>query len=203
MRLTLNEVTHEFSPGRALFRPVTGTFVAGETVALMGPSGAGKSTLLAIMGGLVVPSGGSVARDGEGRACWVTQNPHGVSARLARDHVVLPLLARGSSRREAEVRSDRILDEFGLSDIGDQPFSTLSGGQAQRLMLARGVAANPALLLVDEPTAQLDQETAAEVEHSLQRLADRGILVFVATHSASTQAACQRGVHLERVSSNV
>lgn len=198
MRLTLQGVSHGFAAGRPLFAPIWAEFSSGQLVAVTGPSGAGKSTLLTILAGLTEPSQGTVSRSGSGRACWVTQNPHGVAARTALDHVALSFLARGCRRAEADGMARALLGRFGLDDVAEQRFSTLSGGQAQRLMLARGMAASPAILLVDEPTAQLDLETAAEVDEALRSLAGTDTIVFVATHSPTTRAACSDTLALAR-----
>jgi len=198
MHVALEGVAHEFISGRPLFAPLTETLHGGETIAVIGPSGSGKSTLLAILAGLIRPSEGEVRGSEDLQACWITQNPHGVSGRRALDHVALPFVARGYSRSEANEQADELLSRFALESVAGQPFGTLSGGQAQRLMLARGVAAAPDILLVDEPTAQLDQQTAAEVDSALSSIAQAEILVVVATHSSTTQAACSRTLRLER-----
>jgi lipoprotein-releasing system ATP-binding protein len=121
---------------------------------------------------------------------WVFQNPHGVARRTALDHVTLPLLARGAPRRAADERAMEILDRFGLAPRATARFRELSGGEAQRLMLARGVASAPTLMLVDEPTAQLDRSTAAEVNDAIGELAATGTTVVVATHDDATRGAC-------------
>ncbi|MCM3658305.1 ABC transporter ATP-binding protein [Agromyces mediolanus] len=197
MLISLEQVSHEFLEGRALFQPLSASFDRGELIAITGPSGAGKSTLLAILAGLMPPTHGRIRRPGSPRACWVTQHPHGVARRTALDHVCLPYLATGMRRRDAEPLARALLDRFGLSAVGDQQFATLSGGQAQRLMIARSIAAAPDLLLLDEPTAQLDQRTAGEVDAALGAIASTDLLVFVATHSAGTRAMCSRVVELE------
>ncbi|WP_425280755.1 ATP-binding cassette domain-containing protein [Leucobacter coleopterorum] len=116
--------------------------------------------------------------------------PHGVPGRSARDHVALPLLAHGNSYREASEEASRLLDRFGLLHAENRPFRALSGGEAQRLMLARGFASKPSLFLVDEPTAQLDLSTSSEVNSSLSKLADDNVTVVVATHDEQTRNAC-------------
>lgn len=105
-----------------------------------------------------------------------------------------PLIAQGASRTQADRRALETLARFGLQDVAPQPFSTLSGGEAQRLMLARAVAKAPSLLLVDEPTAQLDPESAATVNHVLGQLAMNNSIVVVATHDPDTQDACARRI---------
>ncbi|MBO1737967.1 ATP-binding cassette domain-containing protein [Leifsonia sp. TF02-11] len=196
MPVTFEGVSHEFHQGRPLFRPISRSFAAGTITGVVGPSGCGKSTLLAIAAGMIRPTVGTVTRSGD-RCVWVFQNPHGVARRSALDHVSLPLVAAGRRRREADLDAKRLLADFGLTDRADVPFSALSGGEAQRLMLARAVAAAPDLLLVDEPTAQLDRPMAAHVNTVIARLANAGAAVVIATHDADTRRACDEVIHLE------
>lgn len=145
---------------------------------------------------LGAPHPGCGAASGVEKVGWVFQNPHGVPGRTALDHVALPLLCAGYERREAEDRALATLDLFGLAAAGARPFRALSGGEAQRLMLARAVATAPDLLLVDEPTAQLDLRTAHTVNATLRNLAASGAIVIVATHDPDTRAACTDVVDL-------
>lgn len=190
MSVMLEAVGHGWSDGTRLFHGVSWTFEPGSLTALVGPSGSGKSTLLSVIAGMLRPREGHVDRAGAERALWVFQNPHGVARRRALDHVALPLIARGLGRREADVRAMSVLDRFGLADRADALFGELSGGEAQRLMLARGFAAAPDLMLIDEPTAQLDRATASEVNASIAALAASGTVVVVATHDEGTRDAC-------------
>jgi ABC-type lipoprotein export system ATPase subunit len=137
-----------------------------------------------------------VERVGVQHVGWVLQNPHGVARRTALDHVVLPLLARGRTRRDAETQAEAILDRFALAAVADRQFRALSGGEAQRLMLARAVATAADLLLVDEPTAQLDLTTAATVNAVLAGIAQDDAIVVVATHDPHTRDACTRVLDL-------
>jgi len=194
-RLTLRGVGHGFGEV-ALFHGLDLDVAAGEVVALVGPSGSGKSTLLSIVAGWLAPTEGTVARPGVDHVGWVFQNPHGVAARTALDHVVLPILARGAHRRDAETEARGILEMFDVEHVAERPFRALSGGEAQRLMLARAVATRADLLLVDEPTAQLDMATAATVDAVLAGLARSGAAVLVATHDPRTRDACDRIVDL-------
>ena len=189
-------LAHAFAPAPPLFANLDLDLVPGEVVALVGPSGSGKSTLLSILAGWVTPTTGTVARVGVEHVGWVLQNPHGVARRTALDHVVLPLLARGLARRDAEARAAEILDRFALAAVADRQFRALSGGEAQRLMLARAVATAADLLLVDEPTAQLDLTTAATVNTVLAGIAQDDAIVVVATHDPHTRDACTRVVDL-------
>jgi putative ABC transport system ATP-binding protein/lipoprotein-releasing system ATP-binding protein len=196
VRVTATGLGHHF-PGRPwLFRGLELDLRPGRTYALTGPSGSGKSTLLGLLAGWETPRAGAVHRDGVGRTGWVFQNPHGTPRRTALDHVVLPLLVRGLRPQEAERRSVELLGRFGLEGVAQQQFRRLSGGEAQRLMLARAIASEPGLLLVDEPTAQLDLPTARTVNESLGALRSPGTIIVVATHDVATRDSCSDHVDL-------
>ncbi|MEY9851819.1 ABC-type multidrug transport system ATPase subunit [Leifsonia sp. EB41] len=198
MRVELSNVGHRFASGEWLFRGLSVALEAGRVYSLTGPSGAGKSTLLALLAGWMAPAEGAIAVPVDAKIGWVFQNPHGSSNRTARDHVAFPFLARGHSTEEADVLADRMLDSFGLLSRADRSFRELSGGEAQRLMLARGLAAAPDLFLIDEPTAQLDRETANGVNGSIRAIAAADTIVVVATHDLDTQAACTDHIVLRR-----
>lgn len=195
-RLVGTDLGHAFPGTGLLFTGLDLEIAPGEVVALVGPSGSGKSTLLSIVAGWERPTQGQVERLGIATTGWVFQNPHGVARRAALDHVVLPLLARGLRRRDAQARALEIMARFNLAPVADRPFGALSGGEAQRLMLARAVALAPDLLLVDEPTAQLDLRTAATVNEVLAGIAQDDSIVVVATHDPHTRDACTRVIDL-------
>lgn len=190
MFVTLRDLGHRFPGHPFLFEHVTVRLEPGRVYALTGPSGSGKSTLLGMLAGWIVPAAGEIIREGVDRIGWIFQNPHGVARRTALDHVALPFLARGASRAEADEQARALLTRFGLAHAEDRQFRALSGGEGQRLMLARGIATASDLLLVDEPTAQLDQRTAATVSDALTRIATAGTIIVVATHDARTRDAC-------------
>jgi len=190
MHVDFEDLGHRFGAHPFLFKGMNLTLLPGNTYAIIGPSGSGKSTLLGIIAGWIKPSTGKAIRTGIERTSWVFQNPHGVPRRTALDHVVLPYLARGFTRDKAEVVARAQLATFELSEKASDPFENLSGGEAQRLMLARGLAANPQLLLVDEPTAQLDIHTADSVNHAISAIRAEGTIVVVATHDAQTARSC-------------
>ncbi|MBN9629431.1 MAG: ATP-binding cassette domain-containing protein [Actinobacteria bacterium] len=197
-RLTLTGVAFAFNPGAPIFRDLTATMAPGDVWGVTGPSGSGKSTLLSLLAGWEAPTAGVMERVGIRRVGWVFQNPHGQAHRTALDHVVYPIIARGGDRASASRRALRILDELGLVARAESTFAQLSGGEAQRLMLCRAIAAEPDLLLVDEPTAQLDRTNAATVNGVLRSLAGIGAIVVVATHDQDTVAACTHRLTLDR-----
>ncbi|NMN00306.1 ABC transporter [Bifidobacterium sp. DSM 109958] len=193
----LDGVGHAFNAATRLFRGLTITLLPRHVYALVGPSGSGKSTLLSIIAGWERPSEGTVTRERVRKVSWVFQNPHGVARRTALDHVALPYLAQGYAPDEAERLAMEQMDVFGLHDLARRRFQELSGGEAQRLMLARGVATCADLLLVDEPTAQLDVHTADTVNARLGALSRDGMIVVIATHDHRTRDAATDVIDLE------
>lgn len=198
MPVTLRGLGHRFAGGPWLFRHLDADLSPGRTYALTGPSGSGKSTLLSILAGWTRAAEGTCEIRVPGRTSWVFQNPHGSPRRSARDHVAWPLLARGITPRDADAQAADLLERVGLAALADREFRFLSGGEGQRLVLARGLAASPGLLLADEPTAQLDRVRAAEVNDVLTALRPEGTVVVVATHDEGTRAACTDAIDLSR-----
>ena len=196
MWVSVDGVSHSFPGTAELFYGLSFRLVSGDLVGLTGPSGSGKSTLLSLLAGWETPTAGTISWDGVTSVGWVFQNPFGVAGRSALDHVVVPFLAKGLSRRDSEARSMALLDRFGLAHLASRAYATLSGGEAQRLMLARAMAKRPDLLLVDEPTAQLDPVASSTVNAVLGNLADEQTIVVVATHDPDTAAACARVIDL-------
>lgn len=195
MRLTLDDLGHAYVSDAWLFRGLSYEFVPGRSYAVTGASGSGKSTMMAIISGFTTPAEGRVLREEIATTRWVFQNPHGVARRTAIDHVSYPFLTAGLPPEEADARAGDVLARFGLSRVADRQFRDLSGGEAQRLMLARATAASPDLLLVDEPTAQLDRATAHSVNGVLGQIVAGDTIVIVATHDEETRDACD--VHLD------
>lgn len=196
MQVRAEGLGHEFDPSNPLFEGLDFELSAGDLVALTGPSGSGKSTLLSILAKWEPPAHGTLEWVDLNTVGWVFQNPIGVPGRTVLDHAALPLLAKGMTRQAANDQARSVLVEFGLGQHADKPYAQLSGGEAQRLMLARAVAKAPSLLLVDEPTAQLDPNAAAAVNEVLGRLAQQHSIVVVATHDPDTRDACHRRIEL-------
>lgn len=197
MRVDIDRLGHRFGEGPWLFRSLTAELVDNEVYALTGPSGSGKSTLLAILGGLLQPATGTVRATPRPTVTWISQIPHGVARRSVVDHVALPAIARGESLSTATTAAHALLERFHLNEHADERFATLSGGEAQRLMFARALATDATMLLIDEPTAQLDRITAAAVDSVIGALAEPGRVVVVATHDDHTRATCSQQINLE------
>jgi len=193
--IVAEDLGHRFPPAPFLWRHLSFHVYAGEIVAVCGRSGCGKSTLLSIIAGWQKPCEGICRHNGT-KVNWVFQNPYGAAYRTALDIASYPLLCLGMNRAEAELEAHRTLDMFALSNREHTLFSALSGGEAQRLMLARAINAHPDVLLVDEPTAQLDNSTSQLVNASLAHLACNGAAVLVATHDPQTRQACDRVLDL-------
>jgi ABC-type lipoprotein export system ATPase subunit len=198
----LDNLSHTFNGNDFLFNNLVTEFNAGETYALIGPSGSGKSTLLSIISGMLKPTSGKVELQGISNIHWVFQNPHGVTKRTVLDHVALPILARGEPANSAEKIALEYLQMFHLEYAAFSEFRSISGGEAQRLMLARALASKPDLLLVDEPTASLDTKTALEVSNVLMNLKSTGTIVIIATHDEKVKNACSKITDLTSFSSS-
>lgn len=182
MEVTTTDLGHHFAGGPWLFRHLNLSFPQGTTTALTGPSGCGKSTLLALIGGQLEAAEGEIQSSGIARVGWVPQQPYGVRHRSALDHVTVPLLARGAGRQEAEEQARELLAAVGLPGREERAFMRLSGGESQRLGLARALAAEHDLLLIDEPTAQLDAGSAATIIELITGLRDHGRIIILSTH---------------------
>lgn len=183
---------------------------AGEAVAVTGRSGSGKSTLLAMIGGLEQPDSGRVLIDG--RAIWTEPRPararreevgfvfqkHLLLPSLtARANVEVPLIGAGMHRRERRRRALELLAEVALEDRAEHRPSELSGGESQRVAVARALANEPKLLLADEPTGALDSGTSERVLDLLLRLRDQlGMTLIIVSHERSVGDRTDRTVTL-------
>ncbi|MBI4614471.1 MAG: ABC transporter ATP-binding protein [Planctomycetes bacterium] len=184
----------------------------GEFVALMGPSGCGKTTLLNLIGLLDVPTRGRIEIGGEDvtqlsddrlsdlrrdRIGFVFQFYNLMPQFTARENVEVPLRLAGVSRRERRVRTDELLAQVGLADRADHLPSELSGGEQQRVTIARALANRPKLLLLDEPTGDLDSASSHEVMGILSRLnQDQRATFLIVTHQEAVAEHASRVVRL-------
>ncbi len=214
--LDVRRLSKEYVTGRGrlrLFDELTFQIPKGQLVAIVGASGAGKSTLLHILGALDAPTSGDLyfasthlnklssrqAADFRNREVgYVWQFHYLLPEFTAAENVALPLLARGEPRKQAEAKALRWLDEVGLADRADHQSGELSGGEQQRVSLARALVTNPRLLLADEPTGDLDADTADRVFALIQRLhASHGLTSILVTHNQELAGRCDRVLRLE------
>ena len=162
------------------------TLAAGAPTVLVGPNGSGKTTLLRLAMGLLAPSRGRVTWGGRidaasTRRAIVFQRPV-MLRRSAEGNIRYALSAAGVARSERAARAAELLALVGLSELGDRPARKLSGGEQQRLALARALAKEPQVLFLDEPTASLDPAASKAVEDVIRAVTARGIKVVMATH---------------------
>ena len=183
----------------------------GEYVAIMGPSGSGKSTLMHILGCLDVPSTGSYELAGEDvsrmsedalahvrnrQIGFVFQQFNLLPALSAWRNVELPLCYSGVGRAERKNRAMRALERVGLGDRVDHRPGELSGGQQQRVAVARALVTDPALILADEPTGNLDSHSSADVLRLFAELHEQGRTVVIITHEREVAESAQRAVRI-------
>lgn len=185
----------------------------GEFVVIMGPSGSGKSTLLHLMGGLDRPTEGEVLVDGRiisqmpddevtlfrrTKIGFIFQFFNLLPTLTALENIVLPLVLDDRPAADADARAAALLDRVGLKARGDHLPEELSGGEIQRLAVARALAFNPPILLADEPTGNLDSKTGAEILQLIRRInQEEGSTVVMVTHNREAAASGDRIITLK------
>ncbi len=209
--LELTDITKSYGEGTQRVDALRGVSMAvepGEMVALVGPSGSGKSTLLAIIGGLLTATSGSMLVNGEDvarfdsgartryrrdRVGFVFQASNLVPFLTARENLLLVGEFGGADRAALARRADELLSELGLTEAADQAGNRLSGGQRQRVAIARALMRDPALILVDEPTASLDSKRGAQVVEALRdEVHGRHKACVMVTHDLEMAARADR-----------
>lgn len=184
----------------------------GEYLSIMGPSGSGKSTLFNVVGGLDMPTEGKVYIDGVDvgemdqlqvaylrcrKIGYIFQTFNLIEVMTALGNVILPMVFGGMPDKEADRKARTLLDRVGLGDRYDHRPDQLSGGQQQRVAIARALANDPAIILADEPTGNLDLSTGQEIIEMLQHLKDElGVTIISATHDHKMLSASNRVVYL-------
>ncbi len=212
--LRVSNLVIEYDSGGYPVRPIDGFDLdgqAGELVVLLGPSGCGKTSLLSALGGILRPTAGTIDFGGVAVASlagaaladyrqrmvgFVFQAFNLVPSLNARENVAMPLILAGVPKRSAFLRADELLARVGLDDRGHHKPSKLSGGQQQRVAVARGLAADPPMLLADEPTANLDYIQAEGIISLLRDLRRDGRLIIVSSHDDRLVPIADRVVHL-------
>lgn len=209
----LSKVYRSGSTDLVLFDNLSFRVDAGEMLAIVGQSGAGKSSLLHILGALDTATAGEVyfsdtcltslnekaAADFRNRQIgYVWQFHYLLPEFTALENVAMPLYLRGENRRKAEAEARHWLEEVGLADRSHHRSGELSGGEQQRVSLARALITSPKMLLADEPTGDLDQQTAESVFELISRLhASYRLTSIVVTHNLSFARRCTRVLRLE------
>jgi putative ABC transport system ATP-binding protein len=207
--LEAKNLTKSFGPTPAL-RGATVGVTKGEILAVMGPSGSGKSTLLHCLAGILVPDEGEVWFDGQrldtqsderrselrrNRFGFVFQTGQLVPELTAQENVALPLLLGGARRSPAVAQARKWFGRLGLDGLEDRRSGELSGGQAQRVALARGLVTEPEMLFADEPTGALDSVSSEMVMNLLAAaVRERGTTVVLVTHEARVAAYADREI---------
>lgn len=214
-QIELDGIERVFHLGDSVVHALAGVDLrieAGEYISVMGPSGSGKSTLLNVLGLLDRPDAGHYRLEGRDvttlspdeqarvrsrRIGFVFQSFHLVPRLTAAENIALPMVLAGIAPRERDERVGRALEGFGLvSRAGHRP-DELSGGQRQRVAIARATIMQPAMLLADEPTGNLDRATGDEVVRLLEQLNERGVTLLVVTHDAALGARARRRLLME------
>ncbi|MGO1456505.1 ABC transporter ATP-binding protein [Corynebacterium casei] len=209
--LHLNDVTKDFG-GAPVLSGITLDINAGETVAIMGPSGSGKSTLLHCMSGVLTPTSGQVlfkdavlsdasdaarSRTRLAEFGFVFQDHQLLPELSALDNVALPAMLNGTSRSKARAKAQELLNQLGLGSMVDRRPGQVSGGQAQRIAIARALVTSPAVIFADEPTGALDQATGHEVMQLLSAVVQRtGAALVMVTHDAQVADWMERRIEI-------
>ncbi|WP_319589059.1 ABC transporter ATP-binding protein [uncultured Desulfobulbus sp.] len=212
--IELREVSRIFTVGgqevRAMDR-ISLTIEPGEYLSIMGPSGSGKSTLLNTLGLLDTPDSGSYFLEGKDVTSlddnqlaatrsrtigFIFQFFHLIPRLTAQQNIELPLLLAGVARRERNERSTRLIEAFGLGTRQHHKPDELSGGQRQRVAIARAVINEPAVLLADEPTGNLDRHSGGEIIELMEDLNRKGLTLVVVTHDPEIGERAQRRIRV-------
>jgi len=204
--VVLDHVTKRVPDGRTrrtILSELSLEIAAGELVVVQGPSGSGKSTLLAIAGAMSLPTSGTVTLTGEPVSRlrdahraelrrdvvgFVFQELALIGSMSLEENLLLPLIPTGGASSAQKKRIEALLKRFGLSERARDLAASASGGERQRLAIARALVRSPKLLVLDEPTAHLDAENTANVLSVLTELRSEGLAILVSTHDARVAA---------------
>ncbi len=212
--IDIKDIKRDFKLGSETVRVLKGVHLEiekGDYVALMGPSGSGKSTLMNILGCLDTPSSGKYYLDGQDVSSlkqdqlahirnkqigFVFQTFNLMPRTTALDNVALPMVYAGRSKQDRDTRAKEVLTQVGLQDRMDHQPNQLSGGQRQRVAVARALVNDPAIILADEPTGNLDSKTSVEIMALFDAIHQAGNTVVLVTHEEDIAAHAHRIIRL-------
>ena len=212
--LKLTDICKDYIQGKEpvrVLKNINLTVEKGEYLAIMGPSGSGKTTLMNLIGCLDVPTSGSYELDGKDirdlsddamaeirnkHIGFVFQHFHLMPKMDAVENVALPLLYAGVPLKERRARAEEALKSVGLEDRMHFLPNQLSGGQCQRIAIARAMVGKPDILLADEPTGALDTKSGNQIMEIFRRLSDEGMTILMITHEPSIAACADKIYHI-------
>ena len=212
--LKLTDICKDYQQGREpvrVLKNINLTVEKGDYLAIMGPSGSGKTTLMNIIGCLDVPTSGTYELDGQNlqnltddqlaeirnkHLGFVFQSFYLMPKLDARDNVALPLLYADVPLKERRERAEEALKAVGLEERMDFFPNQLSGGQCQRIAIARAMVTNPDLLLADEPTGALDTKSGHQIMDIFRKLSDNGMTIIMITHEPAIAACANKIYHI-------
>ncbi|KQW91514.1 cell division ATP-binding protein FtsE [Massilia sp. Root418] len=210
--IEFQHVSKQYSADATALRDVSLTVGKGELVFLAGPSGAGKSTLLKMIAAMERPSSGKVIVNGQDigklkpagvpflrrNLGLIFQEQRLLADRSILANVMMPLMVTGQPRAQAEQRARAALDKVGLGDRANASPLALSGGEQQRVSIARAIVNRPQIILADEPTANLDRASADRVLDALRAFHSVGVTCLISTHDDQVLAGAARVIHLKQ-----
>lgn len=212
--IDIQDIKRDFKLGSEVLKVLKGVTLQidkGDYVALMGPSGSGKSTLMNILGCLDTPTSGQFLLNGQDVSKMKDDDLAGIRNKeigfvfqtfnlmprtTALDNVALPLVYGGVSKKERDDRALEVLNQVGLGDRTDHHSNQLSGGQRQRVAVARALVNNPAIILADEPTGNLDTKTSLEIMALFDEIHAKGNTVILVTHEEDIAEYAHRIIRL-------
>jgi putative ABC transport system ATP-binding protein len=213
--IEISNLTKHYSSGDEVVEALAGVNISieeGEFITVMGQSGSGKSTLLSILGGMNHPTSGEVEMAGvklyqlpgekladfrAEKLGFVFQSFHLIPYLTAMENVLLPLAIVAMKSHEKRTTARRALDRVGLGGKSDRLPNQLSGGEQERVAIARAIVNNPQILLADEPTGNLDSRTSEEVMALFRELNDNGQTIVMVTHNPDNGTYADRTIHLK------
>lgn len=210
--IEFENVSKQYNRGGYALQDISFSIPDGELVFLAGPSGAGKSTLLKMIAGIEKPSSGRIIVNGQDitrlragsipylrrKLGLILQDQHLLNDRNVLSNVMLPLIVTGASATEADGRARAALEKVGLADKASAYPLELSGGEQQRIAIARAIVNRPKIILADEPTAFLDRDNANKVLNALKAFRSAGVTCLISSHDEQFLDQASRVIYLQQ-----